>query len=568
MKTNKSINVLWDDCLVGVLAMTPDRSVAFQYSDQWIERGISISPFSLPVSSKVYVPEKTYFDGLFGIFADSLPDAWGRLLLNRLLQQKGKNPDSYTVLDRLAIVGNSGMGKLVYEPQIEITQEKRMDDLDELAGQCQKILNTEYSDKLDELYQLGGTSGGARPKIMTEYQGKDWIIKFPAHVDGKNIGRQEYEYSLCARECGITMSETKLFPSENCDGYFGIQRFDREKVDGKIKRVHVATAAALLELDYEQPSLDYHSLMKLTQLLTADDHEQREQMYRRMCFNVFAHNRDDHSKNFSFLYDEGSDRWKLSPAYDLTYSTTHFGEHTTTVDGNGKDPGFKELVRVGVQAGMSKDSCEEIAQNVQKCVQQMLGEYNPLEEEYKITRTILEQLVNSDCYLSISTKSKLILRDIDLLKQVKNLSVSMSINTLNEDFRKDMDNASTIKERLNTLKELHNNGIHTVLFMSPIFPYITEWEKIIEESKDYIDEYWFENLNLRGSYKTYILNYIKEKYPNYYDKYIDIYLKNNQDYWLNLANEINSYCNKNYINYINYFYHDELVKAKKENQNV
>ena len=194
--------------------------------------------------------------------------------------------------------------------------------------------------------------------------------------------------------------------------------------------------------------------------------------------------------------------------------------------------------------------------------------YNPLEEEYKITRTILEQLVNSDCYLSISTKSKLILRDIDLLKQIKNLSVSMSINTLNEDFRKDMDNASTIKERLNTLKELHNNGIHTVLFMSPIFPYITEWKKIIEESKDYIDEYWFENLNLRGSYKTYILNYIKGKYPNYYDKYIDIYLKNNQDYWLNLANEINSYCDKNNINYINYFYHDELVKAKKENQNV
>ena len=114
MKTNKTINVLWDDCLVGVLSMTPDRSVAFQYSDQWIERGISISPFSLPVSSKVYVPVKRFFEGLFGIFADCLPDAWGRLLLNRLLQQKGKNPDSYTVLDRLAIVGNSGMGKLVY----------------------------------------------------------------------------------------------------------------------------------------------------------------------------------------------------------------------------------------------------------------------------------------------------------------------------------------------------------------------------------------------------------------------------------------------------------------------
>ncbi len=194
--------------------------------------------------------------------------------------------------------------------------------------------------------------------------------------------------------------------------------------------------------------------------------------------------------------------------------------------------------------------------------------YNPFEEKYKLTRNILEQLVDSDCYLSISTKSKLILRDIDLLKQIRNLSVSMSINTISENFRKDMDNASTIKERLNTLKELHNNGIHTVLFMSPIFPYITEWKEIIETSKDYIDEYWFENLNLRGVYKTNILNYIKEKFPNYYDDYVDIYVNNNKNYWTNLANEINDYCSKNNINFINYFYHDELVKAKKENQNV
>ena len=189
--------------------------------------------------------------------------------------------------------------------------------------------------------------------------------------------------------------------------------------------------------------------------------------------------------------------------------------------------------------------------------------YNPFEEKYKLTRNILEQLVHSDCYLSISTKSKLILRDIDLLKQIQNLSVSMSINTISEDFRKDMDNASTIKERLDTLRELHSNQIHTVLFMSPIFPYITEWKEIIETSKDYIDEYWFENLNLRGGYKTYILNYIKEKYPNYYKDYVNIYVNNNKEYWSNLANEINDYCRKNNINFINYFYHDELVKAKK-----
>lgn len=189
--------------------------------------------------------------------------------------------------------------------------------------------------------------------------------------------------------------------------------------------------------------------------------------------------------------------------------------------------------------------------------------YNSLEEKYKLTRGILEQLVNADCFLSISTKSKLILRDMDLLKQMRHLTVSISINTLDESFRKDMDHASTIKERLNTLKELHKNGIHTSLFMSPIFPYITEWKEIIEISKDYVDEYWFENLNLRGQYKVYILNYIKEKYPKYYENYITIYIKNNKEYWKILAKEINDYCQKNNINYINYFYHETLVADKK-----
>ena len=189
--------------------------------------------------------------------------------------------------------------------------------------------------------------------------------------------------------------------------------------------------------------------------------------------------------------------------------------------------------------------------------------YNPFEEKYKITRKILVQLVNSDCNLFISTKSKLILRDIDLLKHMKHLTVSMSINTINEDFKNDMDNASSIHDRLNTLKELHKNGIKTVLFMSPIFPYITDFKEIIDISKDYIDEYWFENLNLRGSYKHTILEYIKNKYPNLIDKYDDIYNKKSKDYWINLSKEIDEYCKINNIKYINYFYHEELVKNKK-----
>ena len=190
--------------------------------------------------------------------------------------------------------------------------------------------------------------------------------------------------------------------------------------------------------------------------------------------------------------------------------------------------------------------------------------YNQYEEKHLITRNILEQLVYSDCNLSISTKSKLILRDIDLLKKIKNVTVSMSINTLNEKFKNDMDNASSIKDRLESLKKLHENGIYTVLFMSPIFPYITEWKEIIEISKEYVDEYWFENLNLRGSYKKEILDYIKENYNELYSKYLDIYVSKNNNYWTKLADEINNYCEKNKIKYVNYFYHKELVEKKKE----
>ena len=128
------------------------------------------------------------------------------------------------------------------------------------------------------------------------------------------------------------------------------------------------TAAALLEADFNQPCLDYHALMKMTKILTRDNRKDVENMFRRMCFNVFAHNRDDHAKNFSFLYDDGFKGWRLSPAYDLTYSNTYFGEHTTSVDGNGANPGEKEIINVGVKAGMKKKNCILIMEQVKECV--------------------------------------------------------------------------------------------------------------------------------------------------------------------------------------------------------
>ena len=191
--------------------------------------------------------------------------------------------------------------------------------------------------------------------------------------------------------------------------------------------------------------------------------------------------------------------------------------------------------------------------------------YNPFEEKYECTRKILEQLTAIDCELSIATKSKLIRRDVDLLKKCKKLKVSMSVNTLDEQFRKDMDNASTISERLKALEELHENGIYTILFMSPIFPEITDFRAIIEASKDYVEEYWFENLNLRGSYKPRILEYVKTHYPQYKQLYHEIYTEGNMAYWQSLSRAIKAYCSKHSVKYINYFYHEKLV-AEKQNK--
>lgn len=368
----RSLHVTYHDRAVGTLAKAVHGMVAFEYDDSWLSGGFAISPFSLPLKKKVFLPEKHYFNGLFGIFADSLPDAWGQLLLSHMLQRSGISEDNVSAVDRLAVVGSSGMGALCYHPDIDMPASEHTGDLDQLSEECSRILNSEQAKDLDLLFSLGGTSGGARPKIMTEIDGEKWIIKFPANSDIRDIGKMEYDYSLCAGKCSIDIPVTRLFPSEKCSGYFGIKRFDSD-ADGK--RIHMATAAALLEADFRQPCLDYHQLMKLTAILTENDSHDMENMFRRACFNVFAHNRDDHAKNFSFLYDDSSDSWKLSPAYDLTYSTTYYGEHTTSVDGNGKDPGASELLNVGTAAGLSHAKCRKVIEEIEEIVRSELGGY-------------------------------------------------------------------------------------------------------------------------------------------------------------------------------------------------
>ena len=371
------LEVFYQERRVGTMALYQNRLAAFEYDNDWIAEGFSISPFSLPLEKRVFMPKIDPFEGLFGVFADSLPDGWGRLLVDRLMRKNGINPYELGSLDRLAIVGTSGMGALTYRPVISMEKNHDEKSLDEIALECEKILSTETCDNLDYLFAKGGSSGGARPKILTKVAGEDWIIKFPSSQDSKDIGKEEYEYAMCAKECGIEVENVKLFPSAYTSGYFGTRRFDRiaDSIgNSKEGRIHMVSAAGLLETSHRIPNLDYDILMKLTLQLTKSM-EECEKLYKRMCFNVFAHNRDDHSKNFTFLYKEPEKNWVLSPAYDLTYSNSLGGEHATTVNGNGRNPGLDDILAVADNIGLNRTKARKTALQIKECVFELLGAY-------------------------------------------------------------------------------------------------------------------------------------------------------------------------------------------------
>ena len=373
MNKIKSLQVFFNEKKVGTLALMKNNIVAFEYDSNWITNAFSISPFSLPLKKQVFIPRIDPFDGLYGVFSDSLPDGWGRLLVDRMLNSQNINPREISQIDRLAIVGETGMGALSYKPEYNLLEDKDYkEDYDNLALSCKKILNTEHSADLDNLFRLGGSSGGARPKILTKIDNEDWIIKFPSSLDDNNIGELEYLYSVCAKKCKIDIPETKLFPSKISSGYFGIKRFDRKKLStGTIRKLHMISVSGLLETSHRIPNLDYNDLMQLTLNLTKS-FEEVEKLFRLMCFNVFSHNRDDHSKNFSFIYNEDLNKWELSPAYDLTYSYSINGEHATTINGNGVNPSLNDILKVAEKIGLDKKKAEKIAIEIRETVRKDL----------------------------------------------------------------------------------------------------------------------------------------------------------------------------------------------------
>jgi serine/threonine-protein kinase HipA len=333
------------------------REIYFKYYTDFIKKGIEISPIKLKLNSEINKADAIPFDGLFGVFADSLPDGWGKLLLDKALTAKGIDINSITMLDRLAFVGNSGMGALNYKPAIDDGVQKQFDfELDNIAKATQQIISGTSTEILDELYILGGSSGGARPKILVGYNPKTqhiictendlpigyehWIIKFSSSSDRADIANIEFAYYKMAIDAGIEMSECKLFKGKSGQVYFGTKRFDRIGNN----RLHMHSASGIMHDNFRLSNLDYGHIMDCAFRLERDVRAY-EKILRLAAFNVFAHNRDDHSKNFSFLMDNNGN-WKVAPAYDLTFSSSGHGMHSTMVNGESANPTKQHLMEL------------------------------------------------------------------------------------------------------------------------------------------------------------------------------------------------------------------------------
>ena len=342
---------------VGRLALER-RTILFEYDPAFLGSRLELSPYHLRLTPDVIVGQPEVFEGLMGVFEDSLPDGWGRLLIDRRAAELGMSSAQLTPLDRLTVVGARSMGALVYEPEIAI-DDPVVVKLSELANQADLVMREARGADLERLIAVGGSPQGARPKVLIQLApGGDvhfgareiqpgftaWLVKFPAQHDDPHSASLEHAYFLMARAAGLDVPRTRLLgKTRRRPGYFAIERFDR---DGTA-RIHTHTLGGLLQLPHGYPALDYGDLLKVTRELTRNEAAVTE-MFRRACFNVFAHNRDDHSRNFAFLMDE-TGAWRPSPAYDLTFAQGPGGEHTMLVAGEGRAPGTAHLEALATQ---------------------------------------------------------------------------------------------------------------------------------------------------------------------------------------------------------------------------
>lgn len=339
--------------------------VLFEYSQTAVERKLELSPIRLPLRAPAYPDNQDQYAHLMrlpGLLYDSLPDGWGLRLMDRKLRSRGIDPATLTGLDRLAYLGTHTLGALTFSPcSNEILAVQDMALL-ELALEMQALVTDDSHEVLDTLAYAAGSPGGARPKSLVFYNpntrrmstdegavpgAEPWLAKFPAETDEVDSSALEELYARLARKVLPDMAPTQFFQISKKRTAFGTRRFDREKG----QRVHMHSLAGLLHLNFRIPSIGYGEFMRVTRRLTRDVREVKKAL-QRCAFNVLMHNRDDHSKNLSFLLD-GNNEWKLAPPFDLTYCTGYNGEHFMDIAGEGRHPARDHVIAVGHEGGLS-----------------------------------------------------------------------------------------------------------------------------------------------------------------------------------------------------------------------
>ncbi len=395
---------------VGVLAIN-DNKVLFEYDPIWIKKGIELSPLNLSTAKATYQFDASKLPGSIpGVFADSLPDGWGMLIMDRFFSKKGINRHEISVIDRLAYLGNNAMGALCYEPSLKVdTKVTESLKIGALAREAHEL----YEGRIEEagrlLTKIGGSPGGARPKALIGISDSgtkfvsgigplpegytQWMVKFsgPAKSTlremGKIEGLMEYIYLQMAQTAGITVPDFMLIPDEIGLQHIAVRRFDRPTAH---ERVHVATASGLLHADHKLPSLDYQDLLKFAMWLTRDIKQVKEQ-FRRAAFNLLAVNRDDHAKNHGYVMDV-SGKWQLAPVYDITFSSGPGEEHWTAYLGEGRNPGKKSLLRLAEIVSISEKDAEVIIEEVRSAVEQLPALCKQFEIPPKLSKPIIERL--------------------------------------------------------------------------------------------------------------------------------------------------------------------------------
>lgn len=357
MKMPKSLSVLYHGRLVGTLSMTPNnRRCVFEYSQDWLSNGFSISPLELPLKSGLMLPKTDYFYGDFGIFEDSMPDGYGNYLLNKILQSHGTSLMEMTPVERLSIIGSKGMGALEYVPEATVNIKESPASLDRMQQDALDVLSEKDFTSAETLYINSGNSGGCRPKCLWKDDDGSWLVKFRHTYDPLDIGIREYAILKKAKGCGITVPDFKLFNNK----YLGTRRFDISP-DGT--RLHVATASALLCESIRLPMIDYRRLIRFTAFLT-QDMKQAQEMFKRMIFNYEIGNNDDHAKNFSFIFN--GEKWSISPAYDITECReANHGFHSSLANGKER-PTVNDFITIAGDAGLTKRQALNIIDQIQE----------------------------------------------------------------------------------------------------------------------------------------------------------------------------------------------------------